>query len=283
MKKRLTKGLNSSTPKRKSVVPLWRRRQTVVLSACLGVALTIGAGTWAVYSGFVADTVTKAKWSLIKASSDLGFTVEDVLVTGRGESGRAELLAALGIARGAPILAYDFQGAKTRIENLPWVQYARIERFLPSTLVVHLIERRPIALWQNQGTFALIDEDGQVITSQGLGRFSTLIQVVGKDAPDRVGGLLELLETQPQLKTRVRAAVRVGGRRWDLLLQGGVDVRLPENGAPAALARLAAFERKSGVLERDVKVLDLRIPDRVIVRRQSGAVRKPVVKIDRQT
>lgn len=271
------------TPKRKSVVPIWRRPQIVALGVCLGLVLLSSAGAWAVKSGLIEDTVVSAKWTLIKTSTDIGFTVEDVLVTGREESGRDELLAALGIARGAPILAYDFQAAKARVESLPWVLHARIERLLPDTLVVHLIERRPIALWQNQGDFALIDEDGQVITRENLGRYADLIQVVGADAPNRVGGLLELLETQPDLKAQVRAAVRVGGRRWDLSLAGGVDVRLPEDGAPQALARLAEFENESGVLGRDIKVLDLRVPDRVIVRRKAGVVHKVQPKPGQQT
>ena len=107
--------------------------------------------------------------------------------------------------------------------------------------------------------------------------------MVGADAPDYVGGLLELLETQPELKNRVKAAVRVGGRRWDLALDGGVDIRLPEVGAPEALARLAAFETDSGVLDRDVKVLDLRMPDRVIVRRVPAAPRRPDVRTGQDT
>lgn len=272
-----------TTPKRKSVVPIWRRPQIVLLGACLGLALMSSAGAWAVKSGVIENAVVSAKWSLIKASTDIGFTVEDVLVTGRRESAREALLAALGTARGAPILAYYFEDAKARVESLPWVLHARIERLLPDTLVVHLIERRPIALWQNQGGFSLIDENGEVITRENLGRYSDLIQVVGADAPDRVGGLLELLETQPELKDKVSAAVRVGGRRWDLSLKGGVDVRLPESGAPQALARLAEFESESGVLGRDINVLDLRVPDRVIVRRKPSVVQKVAPDLGQKT
>lgn len=263
----LDRELSPATPRRKSVVPLWRRRSTFAVIALLGMGAVGGGATWAAKSGWAGESFSHAKWSMIKASAEQGFTVQDVLVTGRTETQRDDLLDALGVARGAPILAYDFQSARTRVEGLPWVLRARIERLLPDTLVVHLTERRPIALWQNRGQFALIDEEGEVITRENLGRFAQLIHVVGADAPDHVGGLLELLETQPELKDQVKAAVRVGGRRWDLMLAGGVDVRLPENGAPQALARLVDFEHETGVLGREVKVLDLRTPDRVIVRR----------------
>jgi len=272
-----------STPKRKRVVPLWRRPQTIAGMSILGIALLGGASTWMWKSGRVENAFNSTKWMAVKTSTDLGFTVQDVLVTGRGETARGDLLEAMGIARGTPILTYDFQAAKARVEALPWVLQARIERLLPDTLVVRIIERHPMALWQNQGQFSLIDDNGVVITRHDLNRFASLIHVVGEDAPDHIGGLLELLETQPELKNLVKAAVRVGGRRWDLSLDGGIDVRLPEADAPKALARLAAFEEQSGVLGRDVRVLDLRVPDRVIVRRNPNALRRPDVKPGQET
>lgn len=279
--------LELDTPRRKTVVPIWRRKSTIVLGLFLGLGMISGVGTWAVKSGWMLNAFNQTKWAMISSAAEQGFTVEDVLVTGRGETKRVDLLDAMGIVRGAPILAYDFKNAKARVEGLPWVLQARVERLLPDTLVVHLTERRPIALWQNRGEFALIDEEGEIITREGLGRFSDLIHVVGADAPSNVGGLLELLETQPELKDKVKAAVRVGGRRWDLILTGGVDVRLPEVGAPAALARLVAFEHESGVLAREIKVLDLRAPDRIVVRRGSNTlpadVKVPVHKVGQET
>jgi len=273
----------ASTPRRKRVVPLWRRPQTLVALSVFGLAALGGTGTWMWTSGYVENALNSTKWMAIKTSTDLGFTVQDGLVTGREETGRGDLLEAMAIARGTPILTYDFQAAKARVEALPWVLQARIERLLPDTLVVRIIERHPMALWQNQGQFSLIDDNGVVITRDELNRFTNLIHVVGEDAPDHIGGLLELLETQPELKNLVKAAVRVGGRRWDLSLNGGINVRLPEADAPKALARLAAFEQQSGVLGRDVRVLDLRVPDRVIVRRNPKALRRPDVKPGQET
>jgi cell division protein FtsQ len=65
----------------------------------------------------------------------------------------------------------------------------------------------------------------------------------------------------------VRAAVRVGGRRWNLRLAGGIDVQLPEQDPSSAWLRLAQYQRSHSVLSRDVTVVDLRLPDRLIVRK----------------
>lgn len=266
MKKR-SENTSLNPPRPKFAPPLWRRRTTALVLAVLVLGIVSGAGVWAYRSGWAENRLQRVYGAFVVAAGAQGFTLQNVLVTGRLETDRAALLAALSVVRGAPILSYDFAAAQARVEALPWVLQSRIERRLPDTLVVHLIERRPLALWQYKGRFALIDEDGVVITRRGLGRFSGLFQVVGAQAPDTVGGLLELLATQPRLKAQVKAAVRVGKRRWDLVMKTGVDVRLPEKGAPQAWARLAKLQRETDILKRDVRVLDLRMRDRVIVRR----------------
>ncbi|MBL4693581.1 MAG: cell division protein FtsQ/DivIB [Magnetovibrio sp.] len=271
----IEKPSQRTSPKRKRVVPMWRRTKTILATAIFVIAVTSSMGTWAFKTGLMEKAFTTVKWAVINTSVDFGFTLDEILVTGRSKTNRKDLLKALGIVRGAPLLAYDFETAKKRVEHLPWVRNVRIERRLPQTLRVHLIERQPIAIWQNKGTFALVDEDGEVIANADVEQYSKLIQVVGADAPGRVGGLLELLATQPELKSQVLSAARIGGRRWDLRMENGIDVRLPEQDAPGALTRLAAFEIESGILGKDVKILDLRLPDRVIVRRAPKAVRKP--------
>jgi cell division protein FtsQ len=89
---------------------------------------------------------------------------------------------------------------------------------------------------------------------------------VGKGAETSIGALLALIATQPNLMSRVKAAVRVGERRWNLRLANGVEVRLPEEGAEAALAELVRLEREENVLARDIRAIDLRFPDRFIVK-----------------
>ena len=80
-------------------------------------------------------------------------------------------------------------------------------------------------------------------------------------------GPMAAAEAAKLLRRRSQAAVWVGGRRWNIRLAGDIDVRLPEKNANSAWTRLAEYERVHRVLERDVQVLDLRLPDRLIVRK----------------
>ena len=69
----------------------------------------------------------------------------------------------------------------------------------------------------------------------------------------------------------VRASVFVGERRWNLRMKNGVEVRLPEAGAAAALERLAGLDAQTKLTTRDITIIDLRLPDRVTVRLSDAA------------
>lgn len=267
IKKKPKLSASKSGQPRRRVVPLWRS-PVLIGAMAAGLLVLAAAGVWRVHqSGWVPRVADQVRWQMIAASARLGLKVDEVLVVGRRETTQRQLLNAVGLARGAPILAFNVEDAKKRVEKLPWVKSATVERLLPSTVLLTVEERQPLALWQNKGAFALIDTDGEVILNNGLERFSELVVVVGADAPAHAGELLKVLATQPELKALVKAAVRVGGRRWNLRLKNDIDVRLPEENPAAAWHRLAEYEKTHRVLERDVQILDLRLPDRLIVRK----------------
>lgn len=267
-KSKLAKG---KKPRKRRIAALFSARRITAGLSVLLLVLAAGGGWWAWSSGAGERAVEKLRWKMIAASSQLGFKVNEILVVGRRETKQDDLLKAIRLARGAPILAFDLNAARDRVEALPWVQRATVERMLPDTILLNVEERRPVAIWQHKGKFALIDHTGEVILRKGFERFADLIVVVGKDAPRHASRLLETLGAAPELIPFVRAAVWVGGRRWNLRLKGEIDVRLPEVDPTGAWVRLAEYEKNHRVLERDVQVLDLRIPDRLIVRKAPTA------------
>lgn len=257
----------SKSKPRKRAQPFWRRsgfKVGIIATVAFGLG---AAGWWSIRAGHLTHYADLARKQSIQISADMGLRVDEVLVVGREETAGAELLAALGVGRGSPIIGFDVAAARERIEGLPWVRDASVERLLPDTILLSVEERRPLALWQHNGAFALIDYEGVVITRDNLGRFSNMLTVVGEDAPQHAANLLEMLGAEPELMKQVVAAVRVGGRRWNIRTRDGIDIRLPEQGAATAWARLADYDRSDSVLTRDVNVVDLRVPDRLIVRK----------------
>ena len=152
-----------------------------------------------------------------------------------------------------------------RVQALPWVRHASVRRVLPDTVVVEIVERRPLALWQHEKKFALIDEEGAVILRDDVGAFNHLMVVVGEDAASNASALVQMLATEPDLMQRVKAAVRVGGRRWNVHFAQGLDVKLPEDDPEAAWRRLGEYQRRYGVLDKEIRILDLRLSDRLMI------------------
>jgi cell division protein FtsQ len=224
-----------------------------------------------------SGTLSSMRERLGAATAASGLRVTDVVVEGRANTPEPLLRAAIGVNVGDPILGFSLEETRARIETIPWVERATVERRLPGTLVVNLQERRPFAVWQNQGKFVLVDRTGQVVTNQDVAQFPHLPLIVGQGAPGAAAGLLDALRERPALAEKVVASVRVGERRWNLRMTNGTDVMLPEGHEVVALDRLIALQQQHSVLDRPLAAIDMRLPDRLVFRPKVEAKDAPVV------
>jgi cell division protein FtsQ len=267
---RTPKGRTGAKGSRKRPTPCWAKR-SIRIGAAVGIfGIALAGPTWLWQSGWVATTANSMFGSAARALADAGIRVDEILLEGRTYESSTQITRALGIKRGAPLLSVDLKSARNRLEQLPWIRAASIEREFPGTIRVRIVERRPLALWQRKNELVLVDDEGAVITPGNLDRFHDMLVLVGKDAPAHATALLSILSREPDLKRRVNAAVRVGGRRWNIRMDNGVFVRLPENDALGAWRRFARLERQHKLLKQDLLSIDLRIPDQLIVRTRAG-------------
>jgi cell division protein FtsQ len=220
----------------------------------------------AAHSAAPGGTLASLRERLNTATARVGLRVTDVVIEGRANTPEPLLRAAIGVSKGDAILGFSVEAARQRIETLSWVEHATVERRLPGTVVVYLQERRPFAIWQNQGRFVLIDRTGQVVANENLAEFHQLPLVVGAGAPAAVATLLDALSDHPDLRQRVTAAVRIGERRWNLRLSSGIDVMLPEGHETQAIARLMQLQQDHAVLDRPLAAIDMRLGDRLVLR-----------------
>lgn len=202
---------------------------------------------------------------VLDVSASAGFKVKDILITGRSQIPADVLLTHLNIRENMPVFGVNIADTQKAVTNIPWVKSVSVSRILPSTVVISLKEREPVALWQYQKKLSLIDGEGAVLTAEDLGTWKDLPMVVGEDAPAHVTELLGLLNAEPAISGEFVSASRVGKRRWDLRLKNGVVVKLPEKDLGLAIRRLAAAEELQHILGRDIAGVDLRQPDRMVV------------------
>ncbi len=265
---------NSIKNARRRPIPRWAAHTIRTSVTFMMVVLAIGAPFWVFKSNWVQTKANHLFITLAVGMADLGMRAEKVVLHGRKNESKKNIQTALNFKVGAPLLSINIDTARTNLEALPWIRAASVQREFPNTVRVRIIERRPLAIWQKQNKHYLIDEEGTVITSKIHRTFQNLLVLVGKNAPLGAISLINVLERAPVLHKRVSAAVRVGDRRWNIRMDNGIYIRLPENNAVAAWDRFAKLERRYKLLSKDLVSIDLRIPDQLIVRTRSESPTK---------
>ncbi|AWN37851.1 cell division protein FtsQ/DivIB [Methylobacterium radiodurans] len=229
-------------------------------AACAGLALAgfVASGR---YDAFVVEQGRP----LDIAARLAGFGVERVTISGISRMYEREVLAAAGIDWRSSLPFLDVAEVREKLLRVPLIAQASVRKIYPNEVVINQVEREPAALWQKNGEVSVIAADGTVIDTMRDDRYASLPLVVGEGANDKLSEYLGLIAAAGSLGERVRAGTYVSGRRWTLKLDG-VDVRLPEADPAAALARLVALQRSERLLDKDIIAVDLRMPDRVVVR-----------------
>ena len=240
-----------------------RRARLLGVSAAAVIALS-AASWWLVQPGNADELGAGARNAFMTATAGLGMTVENVYSTGHREAKPAAILAALDVKRGDPILDFAPNAARTRLLALDWVESATIERRLPNTIRVQIVERQPFALWQHEQRIQMVDRIGTVINARDVPRFGHLPLIVGETAPQHAQALFDTMSSEPAILRRLVSAVWVGSRRWDLHFENGLTVNLPEADAAQAWRRLVRLLATYDTQQERIVSIDLRLPDRAV-------------------
>ncbi|MES2147941.1 MAG: cell division protein FtsQ/DivIB [Pseudomonadota bacterium] len=168
----------------------------------------------------------------------------------------------------APQTLVNVAAIRAQLLHFGWVKDARVSRRLPDTLVIDIVERKPAALWQNQGGLQLIDEDGVVLDRVAVDKMPDLPLLIGEGANRQEKQLRDMMAIVPTMAPQLSSANWVGGRRWDLNFQSGEVIALPEGdkAARTALAKFAKLDKSSGLLGRGIVRFDMRDPKKMVVR-----------------
>ncbi len=200
-----------------------------------------------------------------------GFDIRSVTISGLSTLDEQSVLkaAALDAADSLPFL--DVDALRSRLLEVPMIRDVAVRKFYPNALSIGIVENKPYALWQLNGDLSVVGVDGRVIGPMDDAAFADLPLVVGEGAAVHIGEFVALLDAQPEVRSLVRAGIRVGDRRWTLKLFNGFDVVLPEENPAQAIARLAVMVRDQKVLTKDLVSIDLRQSDRIVLRLTEAA------------
>ncbi len=235
---------------------------TALSAAFLASSLAYGSYLGGNLDGFVQGVTART-----------GFAVDQIKVVGNRETSEIDILDKLDLDGWTSLIGFDAEAARERVATLPWVEGAAVRKIYPHTLEVRIEERAPFALWQQDTQVSVIERDGRVIAPYAGGNQAVLPLLVGTGAPLHAPEFLEKVAHYSDLANRVRAYVRVGERRWDLKLDNGITVKLPEDDVETALAGLVDLDREQSLLSRDIAAVDMRIADRLALELTPEAVK----------
>lgn len=235
----------------------------------LGVIFTLASVIITIKTNYISRKLLDLGTEFYNYTSTLGFTIDDIVITGREKTSKQDVLAALNLSRADNILSLDLSDLKQRIEQLPWVRKADLRRsYLPNILQISLKERVVSSIWQLDNRFHPIDTEGNVINAPYRPTSPKLL-IIGKGAPEHITELLSSITDDKDVYKRIKVANFISERRWNIILddvEHGITIKLPEKNVAAAWKKLLKLNQTEGLLKRKLTIIDLRLPDKVIVK-----------------
>ncbi len=182
-----------------------------------------------------------------------------------------QVLGVMALELPVSVLDADLADLRSTVEGLAAVKSASV-RFEQGVLEVTIVERMPAMVWRNLNRIYLVDEDGVRVAEvpRRMVR-ADLPLVVGEGADKAMLEAREIFSVIAPLGRRVLGLVRMGERRWDVVLKDNV-VMLPAENGPDAMRRVLRMQGANAVLDRDVSIIDMRDENRMILRLNEDAL-----------
>ncbi|WP_275783490.1 cell division protein FtsQ/DivIB [Pararhizobium gei] len=227
---------------------------------------TVSAAAFMAATGFYGMALGGHSHSVAQTTTTVvGFAIEDVKVSGNEQTSEIDIFQQLGLDGTTSLVALDIDAARKLISEMPWVEDVAVRKVYPGTIEVNLKERKAFGIWQHGADLSLIEASGSVIAPLRDNKFAELPLFVGRDAETAAAEFHQRFSQWPEIAKRVKAYVRVAGRRWDLMLDNGITIKLPEHDLERAMQVLSTMEEGQQLLDRDIAAVDLRLEDRTTV------------------
>ncbi|HEY7763461.1 MAG TPA: cell division protein FtsQ/DivIB [Aestuariivirgaceae bacterium] len=261
--------LRSYRRKRRFGATLWRWGDHLALralargAACLFLFGTIALGL--VEGRHLDVNANPQKTVLGRIAPIFGYSAQTIRIAGLRRQNPDKVLAALGVEAGSPLVGFNAETAGKLLENIDWIEQAKVRRVFPNILEIDIVEREPFAIWQNGGRYYVIDRTGAAMSFDAVQFAKELPLVTGAGAQKAVYQLFTQLESHSALRAKLKAAARVGERRWTLYFANQVRVALPEEGVEQALSWIEDMDLRHGVLSKGILSIDLRMAEQAII------------------
>jgi cell division protein FtsQ len=195
-----------------------------------------------------------------------GFGINQIQISGQTLTRDSDIVTLMTLSAGSSTLDFDVEKARARLGWLRAVEGATVRKVYPNQIIVEVVEKSPVARWRSGNSTWLVDQRGVVIGEDPSGTYADLPMVVGEGAADDAQVMIRALDRYATLTKDLAVLSRIGDRRWDLIYYSGLRVQLPEQGVAQALRQLETYQADYALLDRDVTLVDLRVPGMVALK-----------------
>jgi cell division protein FtsQ len=198
----------------------------------------------------------------------LGFTVKTIEIhyvdgTGKELPVNPKDVINIGLEKGDSIFKLSVQEIYDIIMNDSSIHAVIVKKKLPNSIIVCVTKKLPIAIFQHDNKFSLIDVDGSYIDDVTT-KTPKLPIAVGEDANLHVKSMLDIIGQYDVISSGLESLVYIRKRRWNIVVSG-ITIKLPETNVGQPLNTLTHLFRQANINKKTVKNIDLRVLDSIII------------------
>ena len=199
---------------------------------------------------------------------NLGFSLKKISITGIHKIGEYEIKEHIKYKKCRNLFCIDLEATKHALEQLDWVKNANLKLIFPSELKINIYEEEPKFILDNGNLAFLINSQGKKIEiiEDNKSLYQDLVVISGENVTDKINDLSNILNTSPDLAKKITSAKLISNRRWSLVYSNLTTLDLPENDPEQAFRKLALLNKRHGIISDNLKKIDLRVKDRMIIK-----------------
>ena len=239
------------------------------------VMILTGAAIGAWYVASAAGVPALLHQQMASSAGAAGFQMRNIDLTGVERMNRLKVYEEVMEHRGTPMPLLDLAAIRADLKQMPWIAEARVSRQLPDRLVIDIEERTPHAVLVKPDRLVLIDRHGVELDPISEANARGMLRISGAGAKKQIDSLDRILAAAPALQPQIVSAHRIGERRWNIVFKTGQILALPqgEEDASEAFIDFAKLDGLYRLLGGKATVIDLRVPDRYVLREPGRADR----------
>jgi len=196
-----------------------------------------------------------------------GFYLQNIYITGNNNLQKEDILSIINDKEYKTIFNINLFKIRNNLLLNEWIETVKIERTLPSSIKIQIIEKKPVAIWQTKSGNKLITKDGSIISNANVTAFkNNLPIIIGKGANKDAFLILQILKKNPDLYNNVWSISYINKRRWNVHLNQGLIVLLPRVKIYDAWTKIGFLQRKYKILDIGLTEIDIRNKNQIFAK-----------------